>query len=375
MSRRVLLYAHSLAVANPTGIHRYCVELASAMAAVHSHDFGLEVWTGSRPAGPDIGVPIRQVPVHRRALNLAWGTVGAPRLERLTGPADLVHQLLPAFPLPSRAPLVATIHDLLPMQHPEWYEPRERWGFRKAMRLIEDRAAKLVVLSEWVARDLMSTLGIASERIAVVPGGVHAGFSTPASPAEVAATCDRVGVRPGEFFLSVGAIEPRKNLVTLIRAVAELRSRGGQLPNLVLVGGDGHGAAAVRAAPDEYGVADAVRFLGRVSDDELHALMGAALGLAHPSWFEGYGFPPLEAMAAGVPVIASNAGSLPEVVGDAGILLAPNDPVAWADALLRLVEDGELREALAATGRRRASTLSWEAAASKTLQVYADILG
>lgn len=376
MSRRVLLYAHNLAISNPTGIHRYCVDLVSAMAGARRTDLAFEVWTGRRAGsgGGDLGVGVRQVPVDRRLLHLAWGAVAAPRLERLTGPADLVHQLLPAFPVPSQAPLVATVHDLLPVQHPEWYRRKERWGFGRAMRMIQQRASKIVVLSDWVARDLVGTLAIEPDRIAVVPGGIHGGFTGPVATDRVAVACRRAGVEPGEFVLSVGAVEPRKNLTTVIEAVASSQRHGRGL-RLVVVGADGHDAAQVRAVPQALGAGDAVRFLGRVDDTELRALMAGAVALTHPSWYEGFGFPPLEAMAAGTPVVASNAGSLPEVVGDAGILLPPDDPSAWAGALGRLAGDPQLRESMVAAGRRRAAQFSWEAAAAKTIAVYDAVLG
>jgi len=157
----------------------------------------------------------------------------------------------------------------------------------------------------------------------------------------------------------------------LVQAIAALSPA--QRPTLVLVGGDGQDAAAVHALPGKLGVADHVRATGRIDDATLVALLHGARALVHPALYEGFGLTPLEAMSAGTAVIASNAGSLPEVVGDSGLLLGPTDVDGWASAIARVLTDDDLTAQLVAAGRRRAATFTWEAAAQQTWQVYEQV--
>jgi alpha-1,3-rhamnosyl/mannosyltransferase len=170
----------------------------------------------------------------------------------------------------------------------------------------------------------------------------------------------------GGFVVAVGNVSTRKNLVTVVRAVAAAD------PGLVLVlaGRPHSGSAVVEAEIERLGLGDRVRRLGFVADDELPVLLQAARGLVHPSVDEGFGFPPLEAMAAGVPVVASGAGSIPEIVGEAGVLLDPADVDGWAGALARLVVDDDWRAELVERGRRRAEGFTWSRTATETLAVY-----
>jgi glycosyltransferase involved in cell wall biosynthesis len=143
----------------------------------------------------------------------------------------------------------------------------------------------------------------------------------------------------------------------------------------VVAGGDDVGAAAVHRAPERYGVADLVRFTGWIPTADLVPLMSGAVALVHPSWYEGFGLTPLEAMVAGIPVIASPRGSVPEVVGEAALLAAPDEPEEWATAIERMVTEPSLRADLADRGRARSSEFSWENAARQTLEVYRKVLG
>jgi glycosyltransferase involved in cell wall biosynthesis len=180
--------------------------------------------------------------------------------------------------------------------------------------------------------------------------------------------CARHGLTPGRFILAVGEIGPRKNLAVLVQAVPRLAPD--QRPTLVLVGGDGQDAAAVHALPAQLGVAECVRATGRVDDETLVALLHGARALVHPALYEGFGLTPLEAMSAGTAVIASDAGSLPEVVGDAGLLVGPRDVDGWADAIARVVTDDDVTDRMVAAGRQRAAAFTWAAAARATWQVY-----
>jgi glycosyltransferase involved in cell wall biosynthesis len=305
--------------------------------------------------------------VPRRLLHLSWAAVRAPSLDRFAGELSVVHSLSPVTPVPTRAPLVVTIHDLMPMHHPDWYERGPRWSNIRAFRHAADSAVAIITPSRAVADDVQTRLGVAPGRITVVPEGADPAFAI-ADDEAVAQVCGQHGLTAGRYVIAVGEIGPRKNLPVLVQAIARLAPE--QRPTLVFVGSDGMGAPTVRALPEQLGVSDCVRFTGRVDDRTLVALLHGARALVNPAFYEGFGLTPLEAMSAGTAVIASNAGSLPEVVGDAGLLVEPTDVDAWADAIARLMDDDDLARRLADAGRQRAATYTWEAAAHATWEVY-----
>ena len=374
MSRRIALWLHRFGIDNPTGVHRYALELARAMTVTAPADADVELWSGRVPGAPELtGVRSRHPRFDRRLLHLSWTTLHAPAFERVAGEVALVHALAPVVPVPSRAPFVVTVHDVWPLQHPEWYDAGPRWLNRRALRFTAAEAAAIITPSHAVARDVTDVLHVDPARIRVVPEGVDARFSTPAEAAAVQAVCTRFGVKPDRFLVVVGFIGPRKNLSVLFEALRDIRSRGGQLPPLLVVGGDELRASDIRAMPAALGVDDVVRFAGRVTDEELVPLMQAARALVHPATYEGFGLTPLEAMAAGTAVVSSSAGALPEVVGDAGLLVDPQDVGGWAEAIERIwTDDAEVRRAVDA-GRARAAGFVWEDSARRTWQIYSEV--
>jgi glycosyltransferase involved in cell wall biosynthesis len=368
MSPRVLLVPHRLHDPLGTGIHRYGIELIRALAADES-SAELDYAVASID-DPDIavGAPVVHLGRPRRALHLAWATTGKPAIERLAGGAAVVHVLTPAVPVATSAPLVVTVHDLLPMRFPSWYPARQRWLFRRAIRqAVAD--AHIIVPSTAVAADIADALDVGESRVTVIPEGVDPIFRRPVSEVDVAAVCARHRIRPGQFFLFVGAISGRKNLVTVMRALAQFRATGPDVP-LVVAGPRGRGADEFDAEAARLGLQSAVRVTGFVSAADLPVLLTAALALVHPSKYEGFGLTPLEAMAAGTPVLAAKTGALPEVVGDAGMLLPPDDVDAWAKAMTRISEDDALRRSMVERGRVWSTQFTWEKAARETAAVY-----
>jgi glycosyltransferase involved in cell wall biosynthesis len=202
----------------------------------------------------------------------------------------------------------------------------------------------------------------------VVQEGVDDRFRARLEPSVVADVCRRYRLPPGGYVVTVGAVGPRKNLGLLLDALAGINAVA--RPLLAVVGADGGAGASLREHATRAGVADHVRWTGRVSDADLVALVQGARVLAHPSHYEGFGLTPLEAMAAGTPVVASASGSVPEVVGDAGLLLDPDDPAAWSDALARLAGDDATATDLAALGTARAAAFSWDRTARETWRIY-----
>lgn len=376
MTRRIALWLHRFGIDNPTGVHRYALELARAVTSAAPSDAEVELWSGRVDDAPALdGVRSRHPRVNRRLLHLAWATAHAPRFERVAADVSLVHALAPVVPVPSRAPLVVTVHDLWPLQHPEWYAAGPRWLNGRALRYAAAHAAVVITPSHAIARDVVDVLRVEPGRIRVVVEGVDPRFATPIPPEAARHVCDRYDVAAGKFLLAVGFIGPRKNLPVLFEALRAIRDQGGDPPMLLVVGGDELRAATIKAMPAALGVADRVRFAGRVDDDELVALMQSARALVHPALYEGFGLTPLEAMAAGTAVLSSSAGALPELVGDAGILLDPRDPSAWAEAIQQVVTDDDLVRGVVDAGRVRAAGYTWAEAARRTWLVYDEVLG
>jgi glycosyltransferase involved in cell wall biosynthesis len=256
------------------------------------------------------------------------------------------------------SPAVLTVHDLAIYLHPEWFPRRQPLSTRLTVPRSLRRADFLLAVSENTARDLVDIFQVGTDRIRVVHHGVSDAFR-PLPADRKRAARERLGL-PERFILFVGTIEPRKNLETLIEAWSQLSRR----PDLVLAGGWGWRYESVQARLERLG--GQVRMLGPVEPSDLPELYNLASCLAHPAWYEGFGLTPLEAMACGCPVVCSDSSSLPEVVGDAGLLVAPGDVDAWCMALERIRDDSDLAAELRRTGMLRAAEFTWERAAAQT---------
>jgi glycosyltransferase involved in cell wall biosynthesis len=263
-------------------------------------------------------------------------------------------------------PAVLTAHDMAIYRHPEWFPGRQALSVRLIVPRSMRRADAVIAVSRHTAADVGELFGVPVERLHVVPEGVGPQYR-PLPREELAAVGRRYDL-PERFVLFVSTIEPRKNLETLLDAWSRLRER----PPLVVAGGWGWRYEEVQRRLDQ--APDGVRLLGPVRPAELPALYNLATCLAHPAWYEGFGLTPLEAMACGTPVVASTASSLPEVVGDAGLLVPPDDPEGWRDALERLLDDAALRARLRDQGLRRAAEFTWQKAAAATWEVLDKVL-
>jgi glycosyltransferase involved in cell wall biosynthesis len=296
--------------------------------------------------------------------------ISIPRLLNRLKP-DVYHSPYYVLPFAASCPMVVTVHDLIPEVYPKALpRPWLRHAFRGLVRLACRRARRIIAGSKATAEDLRHRLRLPAERVATIPYGVDVGFC-PSSPERVAAMRQALGLSH-PYVLYVGINKPHKNLVRLVQAWARMPDTVRGDTRLVLAGREDPRYPQTRQAIAQLGLQDSVTILGPVPDSDMAALYSGAVAFVFPSLYEGFGLPVLEAMACGTPVVASNRSSLPEVVGQAGLLIDPFDMDALAAALSRLLLDAELRRELSAQGLIRARHFSWEHAARETLAVYGD---
>jgi glycosyltransferase involved in cell wall biosynthesis len=285
-------------------------------------------------------------------------------------PVDLLHVQYTAPPF-SPCAVVATIHDLSFEHLPQTFKRRSRVQLRLTVRRTAQTAARIIVPSEHTRRDICETYGIKSTRVSVTPLAAPSHFAPVCDESEVSRVRELYGIR-GDYVLTVGSIQPRKNLARLMAAYAGLRAARPQanLPQLVLVGKRAWLYDETLSAVEKLGLSDLTVLTGYVSEADLPALYTGALCFVYPSYFEGFGLPPLEAMQCGAPVIVGNRTSLPEVVGDAGLLVDPFDEEALAEAIAQVINDAGLRARLRDRGLERARQFSWRETARLTLDAY-----
>jgi glycosyltransferase involved in cell wall biosynthesis len=367
---RVGVVAEQLLRPVPGGVGRYVRALATHLPVEAAVDRGaVEFLVARHP--PDrlaaVGLPsgTRRLAWPGRLVTRTWVTLRRPALPGgLLDQLDLVHATSAAVPPTGSRPLVATVHDLAFRHFPDAYPAAGRRYHERSARIVADEAARVLVPSEATARDLAELYGVDRGRVTITPLGVE----VPPEPDRAGAErlLRDLGVR-GRFLLAVGTLEPRKNLPRLLDAFGQVAD---ELPGhwLVVVGPVGWGP---RLRPTWDSVR--VKLAGPVGDAVLHALYQAADGLAYPSLYEGFGLPVLEAMANGTPVLTSDRSSLPEVAGDAALLVDPHDRSAIAAGLVRLAGDEDLRRRLVEAGRRRAAGFTWRATAAATWATYREV--
>lgn len=304
-----------------------------------------------------------------RLLTILWHRLAVPApAELFTGPVDLFHSTDFVLPPLRRARGLITVHDLAFLRLPECAHPGLRSYLSRAVPRSVSRAHHVLADSVNTQRDLVELLDVPAGKISVVPAGVESRFR----PVNDEAELDRVRRRyllEEPFILTVSTLEPRKNLVRLIEAHSRLRRRQPAAPALVIAGGRGWLYEDILSAAQRHDDG-AVRLIGYVRDVDLPALYSLARAFAFPSLYEGFGLPPLEAMACGTPVACSNRPSLPEVTGEAALLVDAEDIDAWSAALERVSDDAVLRSELTERGLRQARRFTWEQAVQTLLSVY-----
>jgi glycosyltransferase involved in cell wall biosynthesis len=339
----------------PTGVGRYADELARALEAQDVELLRYAVALGLRRgrSGHIDGVSRWRVPA--RVAQALWRRFDAPAITRLTGPVDVVHGTNFVLPALGGTPGVVTVHDLSFLRS-DVFPGGER--LRALVPWSVRRAARVIVPTRAVAEEVSQELKVPQELITVTYEGVSPVFFGAAPLGET--VLGRMGI-PGPFAVAVGTIEPRKNLSTLLEAWRRARRELGGW-RLVLAGPRGWG--------EELPETEGVMPIGWVGAETLPGLLAAAEVFCYPSVYEGFGLPPLEAMAAGTPALVGRYSAADEVFGEAAILVDPHDADGFAEGLVRLATNGSLRASLQLAGRARASSYTWERTAKATLGAY-----
>jgi glycosyltransferase involved in cell wall biosynthesis len=291
--------------------------------------------------------------------------------------ADLLHSPHYVVPLLGRRPTVVTIHDCIHLLFPQYLPSRWHLHYAELMlRKAVERSALVFTVSEASRRDILRFFPQADpDRVLVVPNAIDPALLEDPGEEEMERVCERYQIR-GRFVLYAGNIKPHKNLERLVAAFAQLRQRSGcEDLKLLIIGDETSRYGSLRRSVEAAGVRQDVRFFGFVPERTLAALYRLASVFAFPSLYEGFGLPPLEAMACGTPVVTSRLSSLPEVVGDAAVLVDPYSVDDIAAGLARILEDAELRKHLVAAGRQRAQHFSWERSVRAVHAGYQRVLG
>jgi glycosyltransferase involved in cell wall biosynthesis len=281
------------------------------------------------------------------------------------------HYILPAA-VPCRS--VVTIHDCIHLMFPQYLPNRAAYAYARAsMWAAARRSDRILTVSEASKRDILHLFNVRPEKVEVVYNAIDEHFSAEPSAEHVAQVRERYQL-DHKFVLYVGNIKPHKNLVRLIESFSQLRRTHDDL-KLLIIGDEISKLPALRRAVHSHKLHKHVRFLGYLKDDTLTVLYRLASVFVFPSLYEGFGLPPLEAMASGTPVVTSNLSSLPEVTGDAAVLVDPYDVDSIVDGMRRVLDDPALAAELRRRGLQRAREFSWERSVEKTLRVYRDVAG
>ena len=364
----IAIDAHSVG-AQLAGNETYAINLIEALAVIdQTNQYTLYV---TKPSAVDrfanrwANFQVRRTLPHTPLVRIPL-TLSA---ELRKNPVDVLHVQYTAPPLTPCA-VVATIHDLSFEHLPETFNRRSRAQLRLTVRRTARKAARILTLSEFSRQDIIETYKTDRERVVVTPPAASAHFA-PVGDATELRRIRTIYHIERDYILALGSIQPRKNLVRLIKAYSSLWETGKEaLPQLVLAGGRRWLEDDTIRSAENSAAAKDILFTGYVPDTDLPVLYSGATCFVYPSYFEGFGLPLIEAMQCGVPVLAGNKTSMPEVVGDAGVLVDPLNESAIAGALAQLIERPDYRAELRVKGLERAKTFNWQTTARLTLQAY-----
>ncbi len=354
-----------------TGVGRYTEQLLSALLSLHPEwevllfsNLPLEPLEAALARG-------KRVPRFLPQSRWLWMQTVLPRAVRESRPR-LLHFPNAQAPLWLPAPYVLTVHDASLFRHRAYHPPNRVLALRPLLPHLARRARAVITDSEFSRSELVRLLGLPPEKVHVTYPAAPPDYRPVTDPAQLE-TVRRKYRLPESYLLYVGTLEPRKNLTRLAQALGQLRHRGTPSP-LILAGPAGWKMAGFAAEVERLGLNDYVRWLGYVPEEDLSGLYSLATLFVFPSLYEGFGLPPLEAMACGAPVLASDVPALREVCGEAAILVNPASVDCIADGIKSLLEDVNRREELRQRGLRRAAEFSWERTARQTAVVYEEVV-
>ncbi len=367
---------YTSAVQQRAGIGRYTRGLVAALAALDRANLYVLLSAGRVARDEDwpSNFALRRLPLTDRHLAILWQRLRVPLpVEWITGRLDIFHS--PDFVLPPvrRARTVLTIHDLSFVRHPECSSPPLLEYLMHSVPHSVARADMLLADSESTRRDLIELYHVAEDRVYVVYPGVEPHFAPQQDDGQMQAVLERYGIRR-PYILGLGTLQPRKNFPRLIQAYDLLRRQHAIPHQLVIGGGKGWLYEGIKETISVLGLQDDVLLAGFVADEDLPILYTAADVFAFPSLYEGFGIPILEAMACGTPVVTSRTSSMPEVAGDAALLVAPENVEELADALWQAIGDSTLRNDLIMRGFEQIKRFTWEKAARCVLDIYTQIV-
>ncbi len=373
----VAYFANQFADRHGHGMARYARVLRDAIASLDRVNvMPASGWTSLDPADlaalqARTGLTI--LGSGRRGTSYGWTFAGLPRIEwMMPVRPDVVHSVCMGYPIATAKPLVVTVHDIGPLTHPEYFSHNRPWLMKRALDQAVRKADALVCISQATAEEVRSLYpGQSWDRLHVVPSGVSETFFT--APPDEALAGLNLPPEGTPFILTAGKISPRKNVQGVMAA---LRIAMREIPHhLVVTGGSGWDMEQIIALLEDEDLASRVHLAGYVSDDALRALYRRAAMYVHPSLYEGFGLTVLEAMANGTPVITSNLSSLPEVAGEAALLVDPHDSRAVAEAIVALGTDSALAAEMRDKGPARARAFPWSATAQHMADIYDRVAG
>lgn len=358
------------------GLNRYANQLAVHLWQTQRDRLDLRLFhnahSGHKLPGALQKVPHSTLPMGQyrwRLSVLARQMLNSARYERTLPPTDVYHATEHLLPRLHRR-TVLTVHDLIFKRLPQTHTWKNRAFLSVGMPLFLQRADAVIAVSTQTKRDLEDIYGVAAHRVTVIPEGVEKRFR-PVAPDDP--DCRNIQKKHGPYFLMVGTLEPRKNHAAVLQALALLRTQGHNL-KLVVAGGQGWKFSPVQDLVTELGLQTQVEFTGFVPEELLPAYYSQATALLQPSLYEGFGFPVLEAMACGTPVVISNRSCLPELAGPCALVASPDDISAWGDAMLRLWQQPALRDDLRAKGLRHVRQFTWAETSRQTADLYLSLV-
>jgi glycosyltransferase involved in cell wall biosynthesis len=369
------LNAHLLSLSRNyrgAGINSYIYHLLKNLGQIDT-DYRFSVFLGDRRFEDErLGLHYSRWPTRTPAMRILWEQLAQPVVLH-QGEVDLLHALAFTGPLVTPCPFVVTIYDLSFYHYPEAFRPWNRWYLSLFTALSARRARRVIAISENTKRDVVKMLGVSPGRVDVAYCGVDKDFR-PLAAAEVA-QFRRERALPDRFILFLGTLEPRKNVQKLVQTYGQWRVTEPDLPKLVVAGGKGWYYDQIFAEVERLGLTGEVIFPGYVVQQELPLWYNAADLFVYPSRYEGFGLPVLEAMACGTPVVTTHVASLPEVAGDAALLVPPDDESQLLEAMRRALSNASLRQEMVTKGLAHAADFTWTRTALQTLDTYGRALG